>query len=136
MSAPADDLEDPYVGITAFCVPQEIHLTEVWAEIEHTLCDRDKHKPPKILIDLRHCLFREHGFELDFFADNLSHGLWSDIINDGGRLALVVGTPDNVCVCGKLELRDMLADVSRNSAAIGVMETQEEALNWLAGGEH
>ncbi len=121
------DLED----IFAFCATEHSALTDVWAEIEHTLCDRDKSKPPRILIDMRHTLFREHGFQIDLFADSLSHGLWADIINDGGRLAIVIGTQENVCVVGKLELLDALAVVSDNSDAIRIVATTEQAVQWL-----
>lgn len=126
MSA-AVDLDDVF----AFCVMEQTALHDVWAEIENTLCHRDKQKPPKILVDMSHTLFRDHGLEIDLFTDSLSHGVWADIINDGGRFAIVIGTQQNVCVCGELELLDALADVCDASDAIRIMSTTQQALRWL-----
>jgi len=121
------DLDDVF----AFCVMEQTALHDVWAEIEHTLCERDKSRPPKILVDMSHTLFRDHGMEIDLFTNSLSHGVWADIINDRGRFAIVIGTHQNVCVCGKLELLDALADVSDSSDAIRIMSTTKQALRWL-----
>ena len=117
--------------IFAYCVMEETSLLEVWADIESSLCSRNKRVPPKIMIDFSHLLFRNHGFEIELFIDHLQSGVFADAINDGGRVAIVIGTQQNVCVCGELELLDALAELAQGSDAIHIMPTTSQAYAWL-----
>lgn len=119
----------------AFCVCENTPLTAVWAEIENNLCNaqRDKHKAPLILLDLQRSIFETHGFEVEVFADHFRHGIWADLIRDGGKVAIVIGTQRNVCVCGRLELLDAMADICDDSDAIRITATTEQAVHWLTG---
>ena len=130
MSAEQLDLENTF----AFCATEHTSLTDLWSEIERTLCHRDKTKPPRILIDLRHTLFTDEDVQIELFKDSLSHGMWADIINDGGRFAVVIGTQENVCICGELALLEALADVSDRSDALRILPTTQQAVRWLSGG--
>jgi hypothetical protein len=104
-----------------------------WAEIENILCNaqRDKPRAPLILIDLQRSIFEDHGFEVEVFADHFRVGVWADLIRNGGRVALVIGTQQNVCVCDKLELLDAMADVCDGSEAIRITATTDQAVRWL-----
>ena len=121
--------------IFAFCVCENTPLAEVWAEIENNLCNaqRDKRRAPLILIDLQRSIFEDHGFAVEVFADHFRVGVWADLIRDGGRVALVIGTQQNVCVCDKLELLDAMADVCDGTEAIRITATTDQAVRWLTG---
>lgn len=120
--------------IFAFCVCENTPLPAVWAEVENNLCNvaRDKHKAPRILIDVQRSIFESHGFEVEVFADHFRQGVWADLIRDGGKVALVIGTQQNVCVCDRLELLDALADVCDDgSDSLRITATTEQAVHWL-----
>lgn len=119
--------------IFAFCVCENTPLSEVWAEVESNLgnAERDKGKAPLILIDLQRSIFESHGHEVEVFADHFRFGMWSDLLLKGGRVAIVIGTQQNVCVCDKLELLDALADVCDGSDSIRITATTQQAVHWL-----
>ena len=111
---------------------EQTSLADLRVDIEDYLCNRDKHKPPRLLLDVRRLIFGTDSIEADWFVDYLEHGVWADIIHADGRLAAVIGTHKNVCVCAKVHLVDALAQLSDRSKSIRITATTDQALRWLA----
>lgn len=118
--------------IFAFCVCDETQLEDVWQDIERELCSRSKHTPPLILIDVQRALFENDGIESEQFVEHFNRGVWADLIRKQGKLAVVIGSQENVCVAAKLELLEAFAELSNGSDNIRLLPSTKLAMRWLA----
>ena len=117
--------------VFAFCACEHASLEEVWAEIEAALCSR-KGAPPRILLDLQRALYYHGDLESEQFVERFRRGLWAELLKTGGRLAVVIGKQDHVCVTGPVELLQSLANLSDTMDSVRLLPTTKLAVRWLA----